>query len=85
MSRCNSCGHAITWARSLSTGKRIPINAEEDPTGNVVLSGKIGVDGVPIAIVAGARTIGQLPVDAVRYRSHFATCPHAGSWRRRKG
>jgi hypothetical protein len=67
-SRCGSCGAPVLWART-ETGKAIPLDAVPTERGNLVLA-----DGV----VHVARILGHSP----QYVPHFATCPHAGQWRR---
>lgn len=75
LSRCRSCGRPIIWAAT-EKGKAMPVNPEaaEPPfTGNIFLShlnGKLTAKVVPPQ--AGLRT------------SHFATCPAAPKWRKRK-
>ena len=75
-SKCRSCGAAISWAKT-SSGKRIPIDPEPSPKGNLVLRG----DAEKLAIFATA-----VNADAreLRYTSHFANCPNAASHRRSK-
>lgn len=69
--RCDSCGAPIVWAKTRS-GKAIPVNVDPSPSGNLALR-----DGVAVVVTA---------IDGMnaphRYLSHFATCPHAGQWRR---
>ena len=75
--RCSSCGAAVRWVRTLA-GKSMPLDAEPHPQGNVALD-----ETGEVATVLGkgsAEKFAQLP----RYRSHFATCPHAASHRRPK-
>jgi hypothetical protein len=67
---CSSCGARITWATT-ENGKKIPIDAQKDLTGNIQLELR---DGVLTAIV-GKNGTGH-------YVSHFATCPNAKSHRK---
>lgn len=72
MSDCRSCGAPIIWAKTKS-GKRIPLNADPDPAGNVMLE-----DGIAVVLGKGAA-----PGPTVRrYTSHFANCGQAGLWRK---
>lgn len=78
---CDSCSAQIAWAVT-DTGKAMPVDLEPSPRGNVILAVKntvlhAGVLGVNRA--AGARQGGQQ-----LHLSHFATCPYAGQYRRRK-
>lgn len=59
---CKSCGAAITWAVSTTTGARIPLDA--DPVGPA--SALFYLDDESGIQVGGAETV---------YRNHFITCP----------
>lgn len=72
---CSSCPAQIIWARTAATGTPMPINAEPDPDGNLVL--RPGPDG-PRALKRDA----HLHFGATTYTSHFATCPAAAAHRR---
>lgn len=70
MSACRSCGAEILWCEATVTGRRMPIDPEPSPIGNLVLvhGGRFRVadnDDVP-------------PL----HLSHFATCPQANEWRK---
>jgi hypothetical protein len=71
---CKSCSAPVIWAEWATTGRPAILDAAPVPDGN-------------LALVAGKVRHYQ-PADAKvhreRYRSHFATCPHAGQWRGRK-
>lgn len=73
MSRCRSCGAAITWARS-EDGRAMPIDKDPVAGGNLVVE-----NGV--ARVAAPDLFDQRP----RHVSHFATCPQAKEHRRSRG
>ena len=79
MSACRSCGAEVTWAIT-TTGKRMPVNTEPDPTGNVTLGLGSMAPGTHLALVWGPGE--SIPFDLTRYTSHFATCPAADSHRR---
>lgn len=72
-SKCRSCDASIVWATVAESGKRMPLDAEPDPTG---LVGIISEQPVKI-VVHGQATLD----DGVRYTSHFATCPDHNDWR----
>lgn len=74
--KCRSCGRPIIWTIT-SKGKRMPVDAEPSPDGNVALDE--GPDGAVRASVTGPAP-GLIPEP--RYTSHFATCPEAARWRR---
>lgn len=62
--RCRSCGAEIRWART-SAGKRMPLDAEPNPNGNVELTNGVAVvHAQPPAFV-----------DGEIFMPHFATCP----------
>lgn len=68
MSACRSCGARVLWARTLTTGKAIPLNPEPKAGGNLQLK-----DGVA-RYVQPSRTIKF-------YVSHFVDCPNANGHR----
>jgi hypothetical protein len=71
---CRSCGAEIEWAVT-ETGRRIPLDADDDPNGNLrVYSTTEG--GAPVVRVCDAGTGDRV--------SHFVTCPDAKTWRARK-
>ena len=81
MATCRSCSSPIRWAYT-DRDKRIPLDPnplgpEDSLKGAFTLADDC--DGNTFATAA-------LPLDRVLrrplYRSHFATCPHAGKWRR---
>lgn len=74
ITRCRACEAEIFFAKT-ERGKWIPIDAKPNLDGN-------------LEIIAGGSPILALPVapllpPAKRYKSHFATCPNAGQFRRR--
>jgi hypothetical protein len=81
VSACRSCGAPIWWAFT-GAGKRIPVDVEPTPDGNLFAVGDgIGDGETPVvAVITSSR---QPFPDALRYTSHFATCPNASAHRRR--
>lgn len=73
MTRCKSCGAAIRWVLSATTGRRMPLDAEPSDAGNVTVDQRMRG---PTATVWPA---GEPPPADLgpRYVSHFATCPNA--------
>lgn len=71
---CLSCGARIFFART-EKGKSMPLDAEPVPDGNIVLR-----DGV-VNYLTGPEM--DMPTDRPRYKSHYATCPQAGQWRKK--
>lgn len=72
-SKCRSCGAAIIWVKT-PKGSSMPLDALPNPRGNIVLDGD-GCTG-PAKPLEQAET-------RTRYMSHFATCPFAGSHRKK--
>jgi hypothetical protein len=75
--RCRSCGAVIEWAET-PKGKRIPVNYDPDPAGNLWLQ-DVGPRVIAQPVKKGEEPHASVP----RYTSHFATCPHAASFRRK--
>ncbi len=78
MSACRSCNTKILWAKSVKSGKLMPIDIEPAKNGNLYLQAE-GFDP-PLAF-----SINDTPPMAVRpgrFVSHFATCPEARQHRR---
>ena len=82
MSRCRSCGAPILWAITGKASKPMPVDAEPSPDGNLVLtedgaqSRAIVLDKIQLRF---ARERGE-----ALHCSHFATCPEASDWRRKR-
>lgn len=72
---CRACGAAIVWARTIND-RPIPLDAEPNPAGNVILDGTtahvLGGDGqtIPFELAHLA--------DADRHMPHHATCTEWG-------
>jgi hypothetical protein len=77
MARCRSCGAPILWAVTEASGKRIPLDAEEDGAAKEVPDGNLLIvdtrAGTPVVRVTA---VGQ-------HLSHFATCPQASTHRKK--
>lgn len=71
MSACRSCGAPIRWVRT-STDRAMPLDAEPDDTGNVVI-----IDGHAETHASPGHAQDARP-NHPRYMPHFATCPN---WR----
>lgn len=81
VSGCRSCGAPIRWVVT-ERGKRIPLDRDPQPDGNIV----------PI-LVGGDWVARVLPVDTAAeyraqggdlYRAHFTTCEQADAWRKKR-
>lgn len=76
---CKSCGASVIWAVT-PAAKPMPVDAEPVKDGNVQLEHR-GDDMTPLArVLPVAKQFGK--AGQLR-KSHFATCPQAGKWRRR--
>lgn len=73
--RCRSCNAAVIWAH-LPNDKRMPVDHQTSPAGNLVLVRRGG------RVLALPFDPEKHAVDGPRRVSHFATCPDAGRWRR---
>lgn len=83
---CRSCQSPVVWCETEATatkaGKRMPLDADPDDRtralvvvdGNLVFTGDNTGAGTPI--------VRYVSKNAGKHRSHFATCPQSGSWRK---
>lgn len=76
--KCGACQAPIVWAQT-STGKLMPVDAVPVSDGNVLLLPT--VDHKFVAMVVGKEEAASSAA-VERYKSHFATCPSAASYRR---
>jgi hypothetical protein len=77
MARCRSCGAEVIWAVTAS-GKRMPVDADPVPEGNVLLADD-GDGTVHASVMPEAQAL--LTEEPMRL-SHFVTCPQADEHRR---
>lgn len=68
--QCRSCGAALLWVKSETTGKNMPLDATPSPDGTIQVT-----DGV-------ARVVKRMECHGDLYVSHFVTCPTAAEFRR---
>jgi hypothetical protein len=80
LSTCQSCGASILWVRTLSK-RRMPLDADPKPTGNVVIVKH--VNGGEVGVYLSGSNLEFYSDIKERYVSHFSTCPDAKTWRRR--
>jgi hypothetical protein len=77
---CRSCRVQVLWARSASTGKPMPLDAEGDEErGNVLVDGQGRAHVFRNAQVAAAYQEEHPEADVAtssRYMAHHATCPN---------
>jgi hypothetical protein len=65
---CRSCGARIEWAKVVDSGRAIPLD--------------VPVTVANVTQFADGRLIEHL--DPTISKSHFATCPQAAQWRKRR-
>lgn len=80
---CRSCSAPIRWALT-QKGRRIPLDPDPVPDGNLVLAPAVEPRSTPTAIALTRHNDPPLNPDTPRYRSHFATCPNARAHRRNR-
>lgn len=77
---CRSCHAPVRWCITAANGKRMPIDPEPVPDGNVWIVRIEG--GMPVVGVA-LSAAGVPPTEALRYQSHFVSCEDRDTWRKR--
>lgn len=80
ISQCRSCHKRIIWTTNISSGKRMPVDADPVETGNIILVS--GNDG-PEARVLTNDELSRRATRSGLYVSHFTTCNDPAGWRRR--
>ena len=78
-SACESCGAAVVWAIT-AQAKRMPVDEQPVRGGSVALEQRTP-GAPPLARIIPAQLRGTR---TDLHTSHFATCPHAASWRKRR-
>lgn len=78
MNTCRSCHAEIRWEKT-PAGKRMPLDQDPHPDGNVRL-GLIG--GEKVALVLAGAELAAAQIAGPMYRTHFQTCPDAAEHRR---
>lgn len=80
-SACRSCGALVVWAIT-PRGKRMPVDVEPSPAGNVVLvDPEDPTDPPRVVLLHTESERATVPVEKL-HTSHFATCTHAAEHRR---
>lgn len=80
-SHCRSCGQPVRWCITDVNRKRMPIDPDPVPDGNVwVIEYEQGNPVIGVALT-GATVPAAVPL---RYVSHFVTCKDADTWRKKK-
>lgn len=76
---CRSCGTTVVWTITTALSK-MPVDVAPSEDGNVALM-EPRYHGHLRSIVLGP--LDTLTHDAPLRKSHFATCPNAGEWRKK--
>lgn len=77
---CRACQAKIIWART-PNGKAMPVDGQPVEDGNVKLE---RVHGKLTAFVLGPLELELEPDGVQLFKAHFATCPNAHEFRRRR-
>ena len=78
-SNCRSCGAPIRWCVTDANRKRMPVDPDPVEDGNVwVMRVEQGTPIIGVALHGSAVPASE----ALRYVSHFVTCPDRDEWRR---
>lgn len=77
--RCRGCGGPMRWAQNETTGRRVPIDPDPVPDGNLVL---VALRPGATPLVRYLRKHEPVAPTSPRYVSHFATCPQADQFRK---
>ena len=78
------CQAPIIWAIT-QAGKRMPVDADPAPNGNVLLQPSLNPStNTPRATVVNPNSPPLDGFDGTLHHSHFETCPAADRWRSRK-
>lgn len=75
--KCKSCPALVIWAVT-ERGKRMPVDPDPAPGGNVLLTEQYGQ--LTAVVVPAHRAFGRTDLRM----SHFVTCPNADQHRRRR-
>jgi hypothetical protein len=71
--KCRRCAAPIRWGKT-AKGRRMPLDAEPNPEGNVVMLDEFGN-------VRVLKKDEEPPRGVARWMPHWASCPHAEAFR----
>lgn len=82
MAECKTCHAPIIWAVSLATERRMPVDREPTPLGNVTLdySGTLPA----ASVLAGIALSSAREKGVTLHLSHFVTCPDRDQHRKKE-
>lgn len=79
-STCRSCSATVYWVIWPDSGKRMPVDAQPVPDGNIILTHRVAVNQLWAA--QAAKLDPELLKTRKRYVSHFSTCPDSKAHRK---
>jgi hypothetical protein len=89
VSNCRSCGAPILWTETAATGKRMPVDEDPVPDGNVFLEetprglvAHAGKHPPPVVNLITVKLLGERDFGPAKFVSHFGTCPQSKGWRK---
>lgn len=80
--RSSNCRADVVWAINDATGKKVILDAEPVAGGNIVQTQLIPGGELHVRHLTRGE---DPPAMAPRYQSHFASCPDADKFRKKKG
>ena len=81
MTTCRSCHAEVIWVKVAPNNKRMPIDPNPDPAGNVLVD--MHRRTAIVVSTEELKLLEEVGKHAPLYRSHFASCPQADRWRRK--
>jgi len=84
MPTCSSCGAEIIWCVT-TTEKKMPVDATENPSGNVFVLRDSWGDPLAFSGLDVPECAADPHARITTHTSHFATCPNASQHRRPRG
>lgn len=81
LTRCRSCGKQCVWTKARPAGNPMLVDAAPADDGNVTLAEE---GGEVWATVHGDLFHPDIPTGVQLFKAHFATCPQADIWRKKR-
>lgn len=79
---CRTCRAKIIWTLSVTSNRRLPVDVDPVPTGNIVLtSGNDGPESRVLKVAELEARRRRHPAELL-YLSHHASCPDGRDWQR---
>jgi hypothetical protein len=78
---CRSCHASLRWVRSAASHNSLPLNADPDPRGNIVVDYS-AAEECELATVLKKGDPRRDDPKVTKYLNHFVTCPQSKQWRR---